>query len=239
MGAILSAYREMNCPLFIRIAGKVFRLVVRLAWIVYQGWLLQGGEEWGSCSSTLQDWKDWEVHWLYINREWVDGNIWGRVQKKIWLLSDKPQSSFGARVSIPCKLLLIRLNFVLIPGYSNDIFHCHHPLHHCPHPQHSPWFCWLCWWFWVPFLFCHWSAHQHLVLCWVSGKTSFLSKQISVIYLIGKIKQTKIHFCFIFWSKLMNWVDLLAIIPYYMGLMLTLYKNKVIVGRFSLIHLIL
>ena len=64
MGAILSAYREMNCPLFIRIAGKVFRLVVRLAWIVYQGWLLQGGEEWGSCSSTLQDWQDWEVYWL-------------------------------------------------------------------------------------------------------------------------------------------------------------------------------
>lgn len=34
-----------------------------------------------------------------------------------------------------------------------------------------------------------------------------------------------------FWSKLMNWVDLLAITPYYMGLMLTLYKNKVIVDQ--------
>ena len=28
----------------------------------------------------------------------------------------------------------------------------------------------------------------------------------------------------------MNWLDLLAVIPYYVGLMLTLYKNKVIVG---------
>ena len=33
-----------------------------------------------------------------------------------------------------------------------------------------------------------------------------------------------------FWTKLMNWLDLLAIIPYYMGLLLTLYKNTVIVG---------
>ena len=36
-----------------------------------------------------------------------------------------------------------------------------------------------------------------------------------------------------FWTKLMNWLDLLAIIPYYMGLLLTLYKNTVIVGRQS------
>ena len=39
-----------------------------------------------------------------------------------------------------------------------------------------------------------------------------------------------IIFGFRFFRKLMNWVDLLAIMPYYMGLVLTLYKNQVIVG---------
>ena len=41
-----------------------------------------------------------------------------------------------------------------------------------------------------------------------------------------------------FWTKLMNWLDLLAIIPYYMGLLLTLYKNTVIVGRQSTVYIL-